>query len=71
MVRSFLVIVNYISLLNINESIIYDMPTAYILVFCELGCEAPVVDELRTLPSVVEAVFSIIKKIYGPLPPNM
>jgi hypothetical protein len=25
------------------------MPTAYILVFCEPGCEAAVVDELRTL----------------------
>jgi DNA-binding Lrp family transcriptional regulator len=36
------------------------MPTAYILVFCEPGCEAAVVDELRTLPSVVEAA-----RIYG------
>ncbi|HEY9491582.1 MAG TPA: Lrp/AsnC ligand binding domain-containing protein [Nitrososphaeraceae archaeon] len=46
--------------MNINESIIYDMPTAYILVFCEPGCETAVVDELRTLPSVVEAA-----RIYG------
>ena len=36
------------------------MPTAYILVFCEPGCETAVVDELRTLPSVVEAA-----RIYG------
>jgi DNA-binding Lrp family transcriptional regulator len=36
------------------------MPTAYILVFCEPGCEAAVVDELRILPSVVEAA-----RIYG------
>ena len=36
------------------------MPTAYILVFCEPGSEAAVVDELRTIPSVVEAA-----TIYG------
>jgi DNA-binding Lrp family transcriptional regulator len=36
------------------------MSTAYILVSCEPGCEIAVVDELRTLPSVVEA-----NTIYG------
>ena len=36
------------------------MPTAYILVFCEPGCETAVVDELRTLPSVVEAAESMV-----------
>jgi DNA-binding Lrp family transcriptional regulator len=36
------------------------MFTAYILVSCEPGCEIAVVDELRTLPSVVEA-----NTIYG------
>jgi len=34
------------SFIHINESIIFDMPTAYILVFCEPGYEAAVVDEL-------------------------
>jgi DNA-binding Lrp family transcriptional regulator len=36
------------------------MSSAYILVSCETGCEIAVVDELRTLPSVVEA-----NRIYG------
>ena len=36
------------------------MSTAYILVSCEPGCEIAVVDELRTLPSVVEA-----NRVYG------
>ena len=36
------------------------MSTAYVLVSCEPGCEIAVVDELRTLPSVVEA-----NRIYG------
>ena len=38
----------------------YPMSTAYILISCEPGCETAVVDELRTLPSVVEA-----NEIYG------
>jgi DNA-binding Lrp family transcriptional regulator len=36
------------------------MSTEYILVSCEPGCEIAVVDELRTLPSVVEA-----NRVYG------
>jgi DNA-binding Lrp family transcriptional regulator len=36
------------------------MSTAYILVSCEPECEIAVVDELRTLPSIVEA-----NRIYG------
>jgi DNA-binding Lrp family transcriptional regulator len=34
--------------------------TAYILINCEVGCEAPVIDELRLLPQVMEAA-----EIYG------
>ncbi|UVS70339.1 Lrp/AsnC ligand binding domain-containing protein [Nitrososphaera viennensis] len=45
------------------------MPSAYILINCELGCENALIDELKTLPGVVEAcqiygsTFDIIVKV--------
>ncbi len=36
------------------------MPSAYIMINCELGCEKAVIDELKTLRGVVEA-----SQIYG------
>jgi DNA-binding Lrp family transcriptional regulator len=34
--------------------------TAYVLISCELGCQTAVIDELRVLPGVIEAL-----EIYG------
>jgi len=47
------------------------MPSAFILINCELGCENAVIDELKTLPGVVEAsqiygsTFDIIVKVWA------
>ncbi len=43
--------------------------SAYVLITCELGCQTAVIDELRTLPQVIEAyeiygsIYDIIVKI--------
>jgi DNA-binding Lrp family transcriptional regulator len=36
------------------------MPSAYVLLNCELGCEAVVIDEIRTLSHVSE-----VNRVYG------
>jgi DNA-binding Lrp family transcriptional regulator len=36
------------------------MPSAYVLLNCELGCEAVVIDEIRTLSHVIE-----VNRVYG------
>jgi DNA-binding Lrp family transcriptional regulator len=36
------------------------MPSAYVLINCELGCEAVVIDEIRTLSHVSE-----VNRVYG------
>ena len=36
------------------------MPSAYVLLNCELGCEVAVIDEIRTLSHVSE-----VNRIYG------
>ncbi|MGC2426645.1 MAG: Lrp/AsnC ligand binding domain-containing protein [Nitrososphaeraceae archaeon] len=36
------------------------MPTAYVLVYCELGYEDIIIDELKAMPQTIEA-----SKIYG------
>jgi DNA-binding Lrp family transcriptional regulator len=33
---------------------VYGMPTAYVLINCELGAERIIIEELRKLPQVVE-----------------
>jgi hypothetical protein len=38
------------------------MPSAYVLLNCELGCEAVVIDEIRTLSHVSEFCYN---RVYG------
>jgi DNA-binding Lrp family transcriptional regulator len=51
-----------------REYIIFAMPTAYVLINCDLGSEEEILKELRKLPEVIEVsgvygVYDIILKI--------
>ena len=46
------------SLFNVKQP--YIMTSAYVLIYCEIGCEIVVMDELRTLNEVME-----VNRVYG------
>jgi DNA-binding Lrp family transcriptional regulator len=41
------------------------MPTAYVLINCDLGSEEEIIKQVKKLPEVVDGVYDIVLKVRG------